>query len=67
MLGMHGKQAYDELRKVAIEQWQAAHFDHCSRDWPHADGRECYWPPPAILGLNGEDAARFLDDLVDVD
>jgi hypothetical protein len=51
-----------ELRRLLQEEWEANHFEHCGRDWPHASGHICRWPPPAILNL-GEDAAGLGNDL----
>jgi hypothetical protein len=35
----------DELRR----QWECNHVEHCSREWPHPEGRLCHWPLPAVL------------------
>lgn len=37
------------LREELWTQWEENHFEHCSREWPHPPGRECYWELPAIL------------------
>ena len=44
-----------ELRGVLWEQWEANHFEHCGRDWPHPEGKSCYWPLPEILQLNSSE------------
>lgn len=54
---VHGKQAElqqlrqenEQLRQALEEQWEANHFEHCGRDWPHPTGRVCHWPRPEIL------------------
>ena len=36
-------------------QWLCNHDEHCSQEWPHSDGKRCYWPPPALLAeLHGD-------------
>ena len=42
-----------ELRAALLDQWVAAHFDHCGR-LPHKPGARCHWPPPIVLGSLGE-------------
>lgn len=37
------------LRDELEEQWQANHFEHCSREWPHPEGARCNWERPPIL------------------
>ena len=39
-----------ELRKELQDQWEENHFEHCSRDWPHPEGKICFWPYPTVLG-----------------
>lgn len=39
------------LREELWEQWEANHFEHCDREWPHAEGVHCSWPLPDVLGL----------------
>jgi hypothetical protein len=37
------------LREALREQWEFNHAEHCSNEWPHAEGRECHWPLPLEL------------------
>jgi hypothetical protein len=34
------------LRAALFEQWQHNHAEHCSSEWPHPEGKTCYWPGP---------------------
>ncbi len=38
-----------ELRQELFRQWEVNHSEHCENRWPHTG--DCYWPPPAVLGL----------------
>src|SRR5690348_9877424 len=37
------------LRQELAEQWWANHDEHCSGEWPHREGKTCYWPLPELL------------------
>jgi hypothetical protein len=49
------EESADLLRQVALlreelrAQWEANHFEHCSREWPHPEGKLCHWPLPDVL------------------
>lgn len=32
------------------EQWEYNHYEHCSDEWPHPEGKACHWPLPVSLG-----------------
>lgn len=38
------------LREALRVQWEYNHFEHCGREWPHAEGVFCGWPLPIELG-----------------
>jgi hypothetical protein len=40
-------QRIDALEQELRHQWEANHFEHCQRDWPHEG--QCYWPLPDLL------------------
>ena len=40
------------LREELREQWESNHAEHCGSEWPHPEGKDCYWPLPAILRQN---------------
>lgn len=37
------------LREELLKQWEYNHSEHCGL-WPHAEGEECLWPFPEVLG-----------------
>jgi hypothetical protein len=37
------------LREELQKQWESNHFEHCSREWPHPEGKPCHWPLPEVL------------------
>jgi hypothetical protein len=37
------------LREELRHQWEENHFEHCSREWPHPEGKRCHWELPSLL------------------
>ncbi len=37
------------LRAELWEQWELNHSEYCGHQWPHPDGRRCYYPLPSAL------------------
>ena len=37
------------LRDELWEQWLGNHYENCRSEWPHP-GKDCYCPPPTVLG-----------------
>jgi len=53
------------LREELMGQWESNHVEHCSREWPHPEGKRCHWPLPEVLSHynppNPEDDADTLE------